>query len=112
MLIYKILLPTEWAQFEEAGSFDGSPFDRASGFIHCSSRKQVGATAMRVFADEPSLVVVAIHAGRLGESLRWDTAPNGSPFPHVYAPVPLSAVATTHTVAGARSVDAVLPKDC
>jgi hypothetical protein len=28
MLIYKILLPAEWAEFETAGRFDGSPFDR------------------------------------------------------------------------------------
>ncbi|MFV2102344.1 DUF952 domain-containing protein [Micromonospora sp. LOL_024] len=49
VLIYKILLPGEWAEFQAAGRFDGSPFDRESGFIHCSSRAQLPGTAARVF---------------------------------------------------------------
>ncbi|NYF56161.1 DUF952 domain-containing protein [Micromonospora purpureochromogenes] len=109
MLVYKILLPAEWAEFESTGRFDGSPFDRSSGFIHCSSREQVGATAMRVFEHEPALVVVALDAQMLGESVRWEDAPNGGPFPHVYADLPLSAVAAVYSVPGASSVDEALP---
>ncbi len=109
MLIYKILLPTEWAEFETTGRFDGSPFDRSSGFIHCSSREQVGATAVRVFGQEPALVVVAVQTRALGESVRWEAAPDGGPFPHVYGPIPLSAVVAVHEVAGAGAVDQALP---
>jgi uncharacterized protein (DUF952 family) len=108
-LIYKILLPAEWAEFETTGRFGGSPFDRTSGFIHCSSRQQVGGTAMRVFEQEPALVVVALDTRTLGESVRWEEAPNGDPFPHVYATLPLSAVVAVYRVAGASSVDEVLP---
>ena len=111
MLIYKILLPSEWADFEAAGRFDGSPFDRRSGFIHCSSREQVSGTARRVFGEEPVLVVVAVDAQALGESLRWEAASDGGLFPHVYAPLPLSAVAGVYSVAGAPSVDEVLPQE-
>jgi uncharacterized protein (DUF952 family) len=110
MLIYKILLPAEWAEFETAGRFDGSPFDRSSGFIHCSSREQVGATARRVFGDEPTLVVVAIDSTSLSDSVRWEEASDGGLFPHVYGPLPLSSVVTTHRVAGAATVDAALPR--
>ncbi|MEU4713676.1 DUF952 domain-containing protein [Micromonospora purpureochromogenes] len=109
MLIYKILLPAEWAEFESSGRFDGSPFDRSSGFIHCSSREQVGATAMRVFEHEPRLVVVALNTQVLGGSVCWEDAPNGGPFPHVYADLPLSAVAAVYPVSGASSVDEALP---
>jgi uncharacterized protein (DUF952 family) len=108
-VIYKILLPAEWADFEAAGCFRGSPFDGSSGFIHCSSREQVGATALRVFAQEPALVVVALDTQLLGESVRWETASGGDVFPHVYGDVPLSAVAATYPVSGAPSVDAALP---
>ena len=109
MLIYKILLPAEWAAFETAGRFDGSPFDHSSGFIHCSSRTQVGATAVRVFGQEPELVVVAVETDALGDVVRWEAAPDGGTFPHVYASVPLDAVVAVHRVAGASSVDAALP---
>ncbi|MGN9914328.1 DUF952 domain-containing protein [Phytohabitans sp. LJ34] len=107
MLIYKILLPAEWAEFEAAGRFDGSPFDHASGFIHCSSREQVGPTALRVFPDEPELVVAAIDADALGESVRWEESADGV-FPHVYAPVPRAAVTAVYQVAGAGAVEEAL----
>jgi uncharacterized protein (DUF952 family) len=81
VLIYKILLPTQWAEFEATGRFDGSPFDRSSGFIHCSSREQAGDTAMRVFEQEPALVVVALDTDTLGESVRWEQAPHGGLYP-------------------------------
>ncbi|HEX8934522.1 MAG TPA: DUF952 domain-containing protein [Pseudonocardiaceae bacterium] len=109
MLIYKILLPTEWAEFETTGHFNGSPFDRSSGFIHCSSRQQVGGTAMRVFAHEPELAVVALDTQMLGDSVRWEEAPSGGLFPHVYAALPLSAVVVVHRIAGASLVNEVLP---
>jgi uncharacterized protein (DUF952 family) len=111
VLIYKILLPSEWADFEAAGQFDGSAFDRNSGFIHCSGRRQVGATALRVFADEPSLVVAAIDAEALGESVRWEPAPEGGLFPHIYAPLPRGAVVAVYQIAGASLVDQVLPPE-
>jgi uncharacterized protein (DUF952 family) len=109
VLIYKILLPTQWTEFEATGRFDGSPFDRSSGFIHCSSREQVGDTAMRVFEQEPALVVVALDTETLGESVRWEPAPHGGLYPHVYAAVPRRAVVAVHRIAGASSVDAELP---
>jgi len=105
VLIYKILLPAEWAAFEAADRFDGSPFDHSSGYIHCSSREQVGATAARFFADEPALIIVALDAERLGSHLRWEQAPEGGSFPHVYAPLPSDAVVAVHHVAGAATVD-------
>jgi uncharacterized protein (DUF952 family) len=107
--IYKILLPSEWADFERRGRFDGSPFDRQSGFVHCSSRAQVGATARRVFPEEPELVVVALDTGLLGDAVRWEAAPDGGTFPHVYAPLPRAAVVAVHRLAGASMVDTVLP---
>ena len=110
-MIYRILLPSEWASFEAAGRFDGSDFDHSSGFIHCSSREQVAATAVRVFPDEAVLVVVAIDDAALGDSVRWEPAPDGGVFPHVYASVPLDAVVSVHHVAGASAVDEILGAD-
>jgi uncharacterized protein (DUF952 family) len=111
VLIYKILLPAEWAAFEAAGSFDGSPFDHDSGFIHCSSREQVSGTAERVFGQEPALVVAAVDTLMLGDAVRWENAPNGGLFPHVYASLPLSAVTAVYQVAGAAAVDETLAGD-
>ena len=106
MLIYKILLPGEWARLEADGSYDGTPFDHSSGFIHCSSDVQVAETARRVFGGEPELVVVAIDADQLGETVRWEPAPDrGELFPHIYGPLPMSAVTSVRRVAGAEAID-------
>jgi len=110
VLVYKILLPAEWAEFESAGRFDGSPLDRRDGFIHCSSRDQVSGTALRHFGAEPDLVVVAVDVMTLGEWLRWETSGNGGPFPHLYAPLSRAAVVAVHRIGGAGSVDEVLPR--
>jgi uncharacterized protein (DUF952 family) len=93
LLIYKILLPAEWAQFEAAGRFTGSPFDHSSGFIHCSAREQAAGTALLVFPHEPELVIAALDTGLLGDAVRWELAP---------------AVAAVYRVAGAASVAAAL----
>jgi uncharacterized protein (DUF952 family) len=110
VLVYKILLPAEWAEFEAAGHFDGSALDRRDGFVHCSSRDQVAGTALRYFGDVPELVVVAVDATTLGEWLRWETSGGGGPFPHVYAPLPRAAVVAVHRIGGAGSVDEVIPR--
>lgn len=109
MFIYKILLPSEWAELETAGRFDGSPFDLDSGYVHCSSRRQVAATALRVFGDHTPLVVVALDSEALGDAVRWEDAPNGGPFPHVYAALPFSAVAAIHQIPRASLIDRLLP---
>jgi uncharacterized protein (DUF952 family) len=109
VLIYKILLPAEWAAFEADGRFDGSPLDLRDGYVHCSSRDQVAGTAKRYFGTEPDLVVVALDVQTLGMWLRWETSANGGLFPHVYAPLPRAAVVAVHRIAGASSVDEVVP---
>jgi uncharacterized protein (DUF952 family) len=109
VLIYKILLPAEWDAFEAAGSFDGSPFDRESGFIHLSSREQVAETARRVFADEPALVIAAVDGDLVGDTLRWEDAPGRGRFPHVYGTLRRDAVVAVYRVAGAAGVDGALP---
>src|SRR3954453_22478474 len=111
MLIYKILLPTELTEFESARMFSGSPFDRSSGFIHCSSRAQVGATALRVFAEEPRLIVAAIDAAALGDAVRWEQSDDGGVFPHVYGSFPLAAVVAVHEVPSAAVLDDVVPDE-
>ena len=109
MLIYKILRPAEWDEFKASGRFDGSPDDLRDGFIHCSTREQAPATALRFFASEPLLIVAAIDSGLLGGEVRWEKASHGGLFPHIYGMLPMGAVTATYEVNGASETDAVLP---
>src|SRR5204863_2884030 len=97
-----------WADFQATGEFSGTPFDIESGFIHCSSRQQVGATAVRVFADKGELVVLAVDADALDGTVRWETASDGDEFPHVYGVLDLDAVVSVHHVPDPSLVDQAL----
>ena len=90
--IYKICGTCEWRVAELAGVFRGTSADERDGFIHFSTAAQVGETAARHFAGAAELTLVAIDADRLAEALRWERSRGGELFPHLYGPLPLSAV--------------------
>ena len=110
MLIYKILRPSEWAEFDASGSFGGSPDDKRDGFVHFSSRAQVAATGRRIFGDEPELVIVAVDADALGDTLRWEVSGSGT-FPHVYAAIAREPVVAVYRVHGADAIEAAIPDE-
>ena len=77
-----------------AGRFDGAPVDLADGFIHFSTAAQLRGTAAKHFAGQADLVLAAIRAEALDPAaLRWEPSRGGDLFPHLYAPLPMSAVA-------------------
>jgi len=92
-LIFKIAPKAEWREAEAAGVFTGAPVDLADGFIHFSTAAQVGVTAEKHFRGQHDLVLVAVRAAALGADLRWEPSRGGDLFPHLYADLPLEAVA-------------------
>jgi uncharacterized protein (DUF952 family) len=91
-LIFKIVGGQDWRAAEKLGVFVGSAVDRADGFIHFSGADQVAETASKWFSGRPDLILVAVNAQALGDSLRWETSRGGALFPHLYASLPISAV--------------------
>jgi uncharacterized protein (DUF952 family) len=92
MVVYKIVSTEEWIEAEAAGVFAGAPVDRADGFIHFSTAQQAPETAAKWFDGRDDLTLVAIDAEALGKDLRWEPSRGGALFPHLYAPLPMSAV--------------------
>ena len=92
-IIYKICPMALWQEAEAAGVFDGAPIDHADGFIHFSTADQAAETAAKHFAGQRDLVLVAVDAARLGPALKYEVSRGGALFPHLYAPLPLEAVA-------------------
>ena len=92
MLVYKIVATREWAEARTAGVFKGAPVDRADGFIHFSTAEQAPGTAAKWFAGRDDLTLAAVDADALGEDLRWEPSRGGALFPHLYGPLPMSAV--------------------
>jgi uncharacterized protein (DUF952 family) len=89
---YKVLTRDQMDALEADGSFAGAPVDLADGYIHLSTAAQLTETVDKHFPDESNLHVVAVDLDALGEAVRWEESRGGQPFPHIYAPLPLSAV--------------------
>jgi glutathione S-transferase len=94
--LYHIALPADWERAVESGTYATSTRGVTladEGFIHCSRAHQVEATANRFYGDLDDLLLltideVALDAPVVDEDL-YDT---GESFPHVYGPIPVSAV--------------------
>lgn len=91
-IIYKICPEALWHAAAKAGRFDGAPIDHADGYIHFSTAGQARETAAKHFAGQRDLLLVAVDAASLGDALKWEVSRGGALFPHLYAPLDLSAV--------------------
>ena len=94
-LVYKICSARLWREAERTGRFVGAGIDLADGFIHLSAADQVAGTAAKHFFGQSDLVLVAIVGDALGPSLKWEVSRGGALFPHLYGPLPLTAVRWT-----------------
>ncbi|HZW46721.1 MAG TPA: DUF952 domain-containing protein [Microvirga sp.] len=91
-VIYKICPESLWREAESTNSFKGAPVDIQDGYLDFSTAKQVRETADRHFAGQSGLLLIAIDADKLGPALRYEPSRGGDLFPHLYAPLALSAV--------------------
>ena len=91
-IIYHMCRWDEWREAGAQGAYAGSSQDAADGFIHFSTAAQVEGSAAKPRAGQHGLVLLCVAAAALGESLRWEPSRGGQLFPHLYGPLPLSAV--------------------
>jgi uncharacterized protein (DUF952 family) len=94
--VYHIALPDDWAAAQASGEYTISTRGRTladEGFIHCSFAEQVETTADRFYRDATDAVVLRIDRGRLpSRVVVEDLVGTGERFPHVYGPIPVSAI--------------------
>jgi len=91
-VVYKIVPDALWQEARQTGIFHGAAIDLTDGFIHFSTAAQARETAARHFAGQKGLLLVAVDGMSLGDKLVFEPSRGGDLFPHLYAPLPLSAV--------------------
>jgi len=92
MSIFHITPLQDWELARAAGSYQADTL-RSEGFIHCSTREQILATANRFYHGQAGLVLLQIEPARLTAPVRFENLEGGETlFPHIYGPLNLEAV--------------------
>jgi uncharacterized protein (DUF952 family) len=99
---YKIVAAEEWRAALAEGRYEGSAVDRADGYIHMSTQAQLAETARRHYAGQDGLMLLTVELERLDPPPVWEPSRGGELFPHLYGPLPASAVSESRPL----SVDA------
>jgi uncharacterized protein (DUF952 family) len=100
-LIIHITSRKAWDEAQKRGDYSTESLATV-GFIHCSTVSQVLSVAENFYKGQRGLVLLAIEPTLLTSDLKWEppsggTPPpgvlQGDPFPHIYGPINLAAVA-------------------
>lgn len=92
MTIYHLVQKDVWGMYQKDGFYTPPSFER-EGFIHCSTKEQVLATANRRFAGINNLLLLIIDTEKIPANIKFeDLRGAGEKHPHVYGTLPLSAV--------------------
>ena len=97
-LIYHIATRADWERALADGEYTRSSVDKTlaeEGFIHASQASLVARTANRFYRDVAGdLVLLVVDPGRLRSEVRYEQVPGAElPFPHIYGPLNVDAVA-------------------
>lgn len=87
-MIFHITSQPAW---DAVGSHYTAPSLVEEGFIHASTREQVGWVANHLYRGLRDRVILVIDEAALDVPVRWEGNPPG-PFPHLYGPLPVAAV--------------------
>lgn len=86
---------SQWAQAQRCGEHRPDSL-REVGFVHLSTPQQVHLPANRLYGSRTDVVLLHVDTSRLQPPLRWEpgdaTDPAAMLFPHLYGPLPVSAV--------------------
>ncbi|WP_188492362.1 DUF952 domain-containing protein [Williamsia phyllosphaerae] len=89
----------DWVRAHAYGRLAPDSLDQV-GFIHLSALEQVHIPANAIFRDRTDLVLLEIDPARVPADIVWEDGdpphPDGIQFPHLYGPLPVTAVSRVH----------------
>jgi uncharacterized protein (DUF952 family)/ribosomal protein S18 acetylase RimI-like enzyme len=94
-VLLHLLEPGHWRTALTEGALR-PPSLASAGFVHLSTPEQVHLPARALFPGRRDLVLLVVDPGRLTDPVRWEPGihadPPGMRFPHLYGPLPVTAV--------------------
>lgn len=91
--LFHLAVVADVAAYRRSGTIQ-PPSLAAEGFVHCSWGRQVSSTVQKHFGGVRDLVAMEVDPARLdpGMLVEEDSYGSGERFPHVYGPIPVSAI--------------------
>ena len=90
--IFHITTHAAWSDAQAAGRYRADSL-QTEGFIHCSQADQVAWVANVRFRGRTDLVLLHIDEAAVGAEVRRENLEGGATlFPHIYGPLPVTAV--------------------
>ncbi len=100
MELHHVLTQAAWNAALPSGLYEPPELAR-DGFLHCCTPEQLAFVLERHFAGATGLAVIAFETDSVTAELRWVESEPGQPaFPHLYGPIPLTAVLEVREVQG------------
>ncbi|OMQ14071.1 GNAT family N-acetyltransferase, partial [Modestobacter sp. VKM Ac-2676] len=94
-VLVHLIEPADWRAALDTGAVR-PPSLADAGFVHLSTPDQVHLPAQRLYGDRRDVVVLVVDPARLTDPVRWEPGvpadPAGMRFPHLFGPLPTSAV--------------------
>ena len=106
--VFKICEKEEWESIKNNDFFEGSKIDQIDGFIHFSTSEQVKETLEKYFKSKNQLYLLEVNTDNLG--LVWEVSRNNQLFPHLYEPLPLSAITRIYQIFMDTNGNHIIPK--
>ena len=91
MTFYHIILPSIWQQFQGEAFYVSETFEQEK-FIHLSTDIQVQDTLNRYYEHVNEIQILKIDGESLMPNIKFELAPNGDEFPHLYAHLPVQLI--------------------
>jgi uncharacterized protein (DUF952 family) len=111
VVIYHVCKAADWQAAKTTGPYTGSADDARDGFIHFSGGDQLRESVARHRPGQDGLVLLVVDQDRLGPELKWEASRGGALFPHLYGPLPVSAVVAEHDLSLGPHGSHIFPPD-
>ena len=81
--VFRVFDVREFQEFEENKYFYGNNFDKNSGFIHLSLKKQIKGTIETHFPKQ-RVIITEFNIRDLETLLKWEKSRDSMEFPHFF----------------------------
>lgn len=94
--ILHLISEQDWTAAQAAGEWRPESLE-SEGFIHGSKdQDQLFRVAQRLYAGRADLLALEVDTAALGDALVVEPSRSGELYPHIYGPLPVSAVVSIH----------------